>query len=46
MNIKSYNPDNNELLGEVEQSDLGEIKDIVIKSSRAFETKSVLLMII
>ena len=37
MELKSYNPANNELLGEVKQTDLNEIKDIVIKSRKAFE---------
>ncbi len=32
MKIKSYNPANNELLGEVEQTNLSDIKEIVIKS--------------
>ena len=38
MKIKSYNPANNELLGEVKQTDINEIKDIVNKSRKAFET--------
>ena len=38
MKIKSYNPANNELLGEVKQTDINEIKNIVIKSRKAFET--------
>ena len=37
MKIKSYNPANNELLGEVEQTDVNQIKEIVIKSKKAFE---------
>lgn len=36
MKIKSYNPANNELLGEVEQTNLNDIKEIVIKSKKAF----------
>ena len=38
MKIKSYNPANNELLGEVKQTDINEIKDIVNESRKAFET--------
>lgn len=38
MKIKSYNPANNELLGEVEQTNLSDIKEIVIKSKKAFDT--------
>ncbi len=38
MEIKSYNPANNELLGKVKQTDIKEIKDIVNKSRKAFET--------
>lgn len=38
MKMKSYNPANNELLGEVKQTDINEIKDIVNKSRKAFET--------
>lgn len=38
MKIKSYNPANNELLGEVEQTDINEIKNIVSESRKAFET--------
>ena len=37
MKIKSYNPANNELLGEVEETNINEIKNIVIKSRKAFE---------
>ena len=37
MKIKSYNPANNELLGEVEQTNLGDIKEIVIKGKKAFD---------
>ena len=38
MKIKSYNPANNELLGEIEQTDVNQIKEIVIKSKKAFES--------
>lgn len=38
MKIKSYNPANNELLGEIEQTDVNEIKNIVSKSKKAFES--------
>ena len=37
MKIKSYNPANNELLGEVEQTGFKEIEDIVLKSKKAYE---------
>ncbi len=37
MKIKSYNPANNELLGEVEQTNLDDIKEIVEKSKKAFD---------
>ena len=37
MEIYSYNPANNELLGKIEQTDISEISDIVIKSRKAFE---------
>lgn len=37
MKIKSYNPADNGLLGEVQQTDLNEIKNIVKKSREAFE---------
>lgn len=37
MKIKSYNPSNNELLGEVEQTNANEITDIVINSKKAFD---------
>ena len=36
MKIQSYNPANNELIGEVEETLLNEIKNIVIKSKEAF----------
>ena len=38
MKIKSYNPANNELLGEINQTDVNEIKIIVSKSKKAFES--------
>lgn len=38
MYIKSYNPANNELLGQVKSTSIDEIKDIVNNSKRAFET--------
>ena len=37
MIIKSYNPSNNELLGQVESTTLSEIEEIVNKSKLAFE---------
>lgn len=37
MKIKSYNPTNNELIGEVEQTNLQNMKEIVIKSRKAFD---------
>ena len=37
MEIKSYNPANNELIGIVEETNINEIKNIVINSKKAFE---------
>ena len=37
MIIKSYNPANNELLGEIEQTSIEEIKNIVNNSKKAFK---------
>ena len=38
MKIKSYNPANNELLGEVETTNIEDVKDIVNNSRKAFES--------
>lgn len=38
MYIKSYNPANNELLGQVESTSIDEIKEIVNNSKQAFES--------
>lgn len=38
MKLQSYNPANNELIGEVEETSLDEIKSIVNKSKVAFDT--------
>lgn len=35
--IKSYNPSNNELLGEVKSTSLTEIQEIITNSKLAFE---------
>ena len=44
MKIKSYNPANNELIGEIEQTELNEIKAIVEKSKKASEMWGFLLL--